>query len=735
VTDQNALAQVNIDFTSTFGKLAEGVAVVDMSRRIAFVNDAITTIFGYTREELLGRSPELIYLSNKDYKSTGAERFNGTEAAIAAPFQMQYRRKNGEIFTAETVGTILYDGKATPLGYLTIVRDISDRIAMESKAKQAMEVLEDAIESIDEGFALYGEDDRLVICNSHYKAIYPKSVEAMVPGNSFRDIIKYGLEKGEYDQGNLSSDAWLEERLRRHNMADGSRLEQKLSDGRWLQIAEKRTRSGGIAGVRSDITKLKEAQEKLSEAYTDIEVITNSLPCTIYEIEPDGTCIFANRLGAEWFATTPDEIIGTKLKDAFGEKEWQATIGYFKNALMGAEQHFEAELTLPDGVPREVSIDFLPKIDSNRNVVSLIAFGTDISDQKKIERTLAGLYRITSTRQIDAADKIQMIMGLGCAHFGLPFGIVSRIEGDKYTVEYAESPAGELEAGVELPLDICYCSQALDSEAPLAIEHTKKSVLAKHPCYAEFGLEAYIGAQVLVDGDRYGTVNFTGPEPRKTPFTQTDRELIRQFADWIGNELARERDILRLKEAKEKMERIASIDDLTGIYNRRAFLARAETELSRYRRNGTIFTVLLIDLDHFKSINDRFGHAAGDEVLRRMAAAVKGELRAVDVFGRFGGEEFCIVLNGTAEPAALQVAERIRHKIIDNCSLKKAGRTVTASIGVAGVSHGDEAMSTVIQRADKALYAAKNGGRNRTILFDARAIHKNTSTERTRPGR
>lgn len=733
LTDQETFAQINIDFATTFGKLDEGVAVIDMSRKIAFVNDAITEIFGYSREELIGRSPELIYLNNDEFKNAGEKRYNGTEEAIADRFHMRYRRKNGEIFTAETVGTILYNSHAEPLGYLTMVRDISDRIAIEDKAREAMEVLEDAIESIDEGFALYDVDDKLVICNTRYREIYPKSSEMMEPGNSFGDIIRYGLKNGEYDTGSMSEEVWLQDRLTRHANANGNRIEQNLSDGRWLQIAEKKTRSGGTAGIRADITLLKDAQTKLAEAYSDIQMMTDSLPSAIFEIELDGTCVFANKTGSAWYSCTPEELIGTKLRDAFSEEEKIATKPYVIAAMNGMEQHFETTISFRDGLTRELSMHYLPKRDKDGKTTHLVVFGTDITEKKKIERTLAGLYRITSTRQIDAADKIQMIMGLGCTHFDLPFGIVSRIDGDKYTIEYAESPNGEIEAGAELPLDICYCVHALNSDVPLAIEHTKRSELAKHPCYTEFGLETYIGAQILVDGDRYGTVNFTSADPRNISFTQTDKELIRQFADWIGNELARERDIRRLQEAKAKLERIAAIDDLTGVFNRRAFLARAEAELSRFNRNGTIFSILLIDIDHFKSINDRFGHAAGDEVLRRLSAAVEHELRAVDVFGRFGGEEFCIILNGTNEPDALQAAERIRQRITEKCSLKRAGHTVTASIGIAGVTHGDEDISTVIQRADKALYAAKNSGRNRSILFDARKIYEtNRITDLTR---
>jgi diguanylate cyclase (GGDEF)-like protein len=159
----------------------------------------------------------------------------------------------------------------------------------------------------------------------------------------------------------------------------------------------------------------------------------------------------------------------------------------------------------------------------------------------------------------------------------------------------------------------------------------------------------------------------------------------------------------------------ASHDPMTGLANRRSLLTRINIELARQRRHGTPLALLMLDMDHFKSINDRYGHACGDEVIRVTAAVLEAQLRGTDLAGRFGGEEFIVILPDTGLDAALQVAERARTSL-ERQAIDCGGRQVqvTISIGVAVAIDGDDA-EQLIARADAALYAAKAGGRNRVV--------------------
>jgi two-component system, cell cycle response regulator len=162
----------------------------------------------------------------------------------------------------------------------------------------------------------------------------------------------------------------------------------------------------------------------------------------------------------------------------------------------------------------------------------------------------------------------------------------------------------------------------------------------------------------------------------------------------------------------------ASVTDaLTGAYNREHFDTRLASELSFARRHATDLSLLLLDLDHFKLVNDTYGHQAGDTVLRELAKTLATDLRLEDVFARYGGEEFAIILRGTNLAEAAQAADRCRQKVADLViQHEQLVINITVSIGVASVTCcGDPSSEEIIGAADRRLYAAKHAGRNRVV--------------------
>lgn len=162
-----------------------------------------------------------------------------------------------------------------------------------------------------------------------------------------------------------------------------------------------------------------------------------------------------------------------------------------------------------------------------------------------------------------------------------------------------------------------------------------------------------------------------------------------------------------LREARDALRHLAETDPLTGLCNRRHFLELVTEALTRARETGGVVGLVMLDLDHFKRINDTHGHQAGDMVLREVGRRLREELRDEDVVGRLGGEEFGIMLRGLGEAEALAVARRLREAVAD---LLPGGMAVTASLGVAA---GTQDVDTLLGRADEYLYAAKRAGRNR----------------------
>ena len=156
-------------------------------------------------------------------------------------------------------------------------------------------------------------------------------------------------------------------------------------------------------------------------------------------------------------------------------------------------------------------------------------------------------------------------------------------------------------------------------------------------------------------------------------------------------------------------------DELTGLHNRRFLLAAINGELQRAARSNEPFCVLLLDIDHFKRINDTYGHHGGDQVLKLMSEIVSAQLRTIDCFGRYGGEEFILLMPQTPQQGALVLAERVRYSVEQaNFDVVEVGVKITVSIGVAEFFDG-ESVEQLIARADLGLYSAKDGGRNRVV--------------------
>ena len=183
--------------------------------------------------------------------------------------------------------------------------------------------------------------------------------------------------------------------------------------------------------------------------------------------------------------------------------------------------------------------------------------------------------------------------------------------------------------------------------------------------------------------------------------------------------------VFALEQARRQLDVLATTDDLTGLHNRRHFMSVIEAEWDRAKRYGSTASLLLIDVDHFKLVNDTHGHLCGDELLRRIAAATAELLRQPDVLARFGGEEFMVFLPHTDTLGAVDVAERIRERI-KAMVLDWQGRQVTASvsIGVAPMRTEMPSLDFLLHEADTALYTAKADGRDRVRAIPLTSLRK-----------
>ena len=176
---------------------------------------------------------------------------------------------------------------------------------------------------------------------------------------------------------------------------------------------------------------------------------------------------------------------------------------------------------------------------------------------------------------------------------------------------------------------------------------------------------------------------------------------------------------IQSQDANAKLQYLSSTDGLTGLLNRKTWEAQLDLEFKRFARHKHQSSLIMFDIDHFKKVNDTYGHTAGDEVIRQTAKVTMECLRNIDIAGRYGGEEFAILLSGTDPNGAQVVAERIRKKI-EALDIIYDGHSIkfTVSLGIAGISTQCINPTQWIDFADKGLYQAKHNGRNNSVIFD-----------------
>jgi len=180
------------------------------------------------------------------------------------------------------------------------------------------------------------------------------------------------------------------------------------------------------------------------------------------------------------------------------------------------------------------------------------------------------------------------------------------------------------------------------------------------------------------------------------------------------NELLKNEIVIR-KDAEGKLELMAATDPLTLLYNRRKFNEILSHEIARNQRHKSGLSLIFFDIDHFKQVNDTYGHETGDRVLKQFSTIIKESIRDSDFFARWGGEEFVFLISGSEPGVANEIAEKTR-KLIENTEFEVVGR-ITASFGIASLVNGEDE-KTFITRADSALYKAKQNGRNLVIVSD-----------------
>lgn len=565
------------------------------------------------------------------------------------------------------------------VGTLVLIRQTA-RLAAGSRTMARTNARFDAaLSNMPHGLSMFDADERLLVCNARYREIYNLSEEQVQPGTPFRDILKAFEQRIEETDFKFEP-FWLGARQRTPQIV-------RLANGRTICIVRTPMKDGGWVATHEDITDRERADALLAAKATELRLINERFDIAISNMS-QGLCLFdanknlviSNPRYQEMY-NLPDRLVqpGTPLQQII---QHYSDRGERNDRELSVEQYTE-------GLPNEFRQTYQP--NDGRNILILrkplqdggwVATHEDISEQKRAERLLAE--KAAELERMNVRfDAALNNMSQGLCMFDAEQRIV--VANVRYADIYHLTP-DQIRPGTALRQILQYRREKGTHFATPDDE------------YVSANTKRASEVQELADG-RIVAI-------KRSPMPN-------------GGWLTTHEDITDRALNEKRIAHLAQHDLLTGLANRALFSEKLEEAARRLQRHGSTFSVLMLDLDKFKQVNDTLGHPSGDQLLIQVAQRLSSSLRDTDVLARLGGDEFAIIQENEAnqDEGAIGLALRIIALIEKPFDLGGNQVEIGTSIGIAFAPRHGADSETLLQRADLALYAAKTGGRNDYRIF------------------
>ncbi|WP_205696057.1 PAS domain S-box protein [Conexibacter sp. SYSU D00693] len=437
----------------------------------------------------------------------------------------------------------------------------------------------------------------------------------------------------------------------------------------------------GHLGTVTDITRLKEAERASDEARLRLESMVEHWPASAWLQDLDGTFLMANSAAAHALGASPDGIVGRPVREVLSPHAIDASLERDEAVLAGEVVRFEPTIVNADGEERHHLATKFPVRDADGRVIALGGLSVDITERMRVEAAL-------------------------------------RDEEERFRHAFEDAPVGMLLADLDgsvLQVNPAFCALTGYSAEQL-LETSLQSLV--HPDDVEedvAAITALLQGRLATHHHEERLLHAAG-EPVWVSLHLT---LVKAADGSPRHLLAQVLDVTERKRFEGRLQHMADHDPLTGLLNRRRFEEELDRQVAKVQRYGSSGALLVLDLDHFKTINDTLGHNAGDELIVSVADLLRHRLRETDVVARLGGDEFAVLLpeadRGGAETVATTIVEEIRrHATVLN---GERPRRVTCSLGVAFFEEGLAAGEEVLVNADLAMYDAKEAGRDQFAIF------------------
>ncbi|MBT0963140.1 PAS domain S-box protein [Denitromonas iodatirespirans] len=671
---QRALAESEEKLRGLFELSPLGIVRCDMAGRFIEFNAAFLRICGYTEDALKALDYRALVL-----EADAADDRRRAEAlersGYFAPVEKALVRKDGDRLTVQCTG-MLVTGRDGQRSIWSIVEDITERRQAEARLREQKEFLSTILENEPECVKVVGADGVVRTMNS--------AGLAMLEADSVDEINTHGLINF-VEPGFRGAFEHLNQRVLSGESATLEfRLQGRRGTRRWLEThaAPLHDAAGGgrlILAVTRDVSRRREAEERLALSLRGAD-----LAMTDWHI-PSGRITF----GEGW-----TRLLGYDARELSAERSPLTSLVRAEDApvmrdalvrhLKGETPYLEAEVRMRHTAGHWVWVlarGMAVERSADGRAVRVAGTAMDISARKQAEGEIRRLSQWNELLLNSAGEGIYGVDINGRCTFINPAALA--MLGFEREEVLGQNP--------HTLFHVHDRDASPDAEASCPIAVALRDGVRRE---AE-------DAFLRKSGERF-PVSMTA-----TPLREDDRI--------VGAEVVFQ-DIGERKAMEQELVRLATTDALTGVANRRRFLEQLEMELARAKRFGQPATLLMLDIDHFKRVNDTYGHATGDAVLQHFARLTQQRLRRIDLFGRLGGEEFAILLTGTDGAGARHFSEQFRRAVAQTPAAAKGEISISVSIGVAEFDPQEPTPDTLLARGDVALYRAKAGGRNRIEL-------------------
>lgn len=546
-----------------------------------------------------------------------------------------------------------------------------------SKRKKAEEMLQKhlvAMEASMDGMAILDKEGRYIYLNDAHVRVYGYDSSEELIGK------RWNVLYNEEEIKRLEKEAmpvlfekgrWRGEAIGKRK--DGSTYRQEIS----LTIIE----GSGIVCVVRDITNRKQIEEKLKLFSVAVEEAPDGVQVT----DLNGYIIYSNKATEKIYGFSQEEFIGKHVSDLNIDPDFAGT-----QIIPGIREtgHWVGELMVrhKDGRRFPILLNTSIVKDSFGKPIAMIGIIRDITEQKRREDELHRSERFLSTVFDSIRDPFTIL--------DRDFRIIRVNEAyaqmkNKSTKDLIGKICYEVLHNGDSVCDACVVGKAFDTADPCA-----KDKLVALPDGSDAWIEIYT-YPVLDERDKVSHVI----------------EYIRDITD-------RKKSEEEKKHLIEELQYLSRTDSLTGLLNRRALIERLEYEMNRAKRYGSELSLILCDIDNLKAINDTHGHNIGDMALQSISGTLNGLLRKPDIVGRYGGDEFILILPETSINGAGNLAERIRSSVekAEFHLMAKERIHISLSLGVTSLRAGTDAVDSLVQRSDNALYVSKQTGRNKVTV-------------------